>query len=51
MTLDEALPTFGSLEELDGFMDAARLAGDTFTPAQLAKVAHRKIELQKGDNK
>lgn len=47
MTLDDALPTFKCLDELKGYMDAARLAGDNFTPEQIAKVAHRKIELQK----
>ena len=50
MTLEEALPTFGSLEELDGFMLAAHEAGDKYTKEQMAKVAHRKIELQKGGN-
>lgn len=47
MTIEDALPTFADLDELNGFLDAARLAGDTFTTEQWGLIASRKIELQK----
>lgn len=51
MKILDALPTFECLEELQAFIDAARLSGDTFTSDEWAAVAHRKIELQKGIDK
>ena len=47
MTIEDALPTFECLVELEAFMESARHAGDTFTHEQMGMVARRKIELQK----
>lgn len=47
MKLEDALPTITSTEELDGYLNAARLAGDSFTHAQRKAIADRRSYLEK----